>query len=324
MPVGKLDGAFLAPLSGYNTTTKVMAAQANLIDGGCLLSVYFLHSFVDVFGASLVMGAWAENCRKEGLPLRQGRQSLGLPSSPILRQDEYERLKKRPELWNVLGLDWPPVRRNSAPATSFQNTSIISTSIFSATPTTVSKLEQDASPAPVPLMAPNGQKAAGWISTKDALAALLWRCIMKARFPSQPVTNMRVENYNSVIAVAMDGRKSLAIPINYVGNVVFESMTELLVLSSRQRPVSLQSPPPCMDLSKRTSPTMNMYAVQYFVKQGKQSFSVCPWDNSRTIRSVQPRQPNGNVEVVIGLEVEQMERLRADPDLSQYLAYESW
>ena len=64
MPVGKLDGAFLAPLSGYNTTTKVMAAQANLIDGGCLLSVYFLHSFVDAFGASLVMGAWAENCRK--------------------------------------------------------------------------------------------------------------------------------------------------------------------------------------------------------------------------------------------------------------------
>ena len=41
-----------------------MAAKANLIDGGCLLSVYFLHSFVDVFGASLVMGAWAENCRK--------------------------------------------------------------------------------------------------------------------------------------------------------------------------------------------------------------------------------------------------------------------
>ena len=148
-------------------------------------------------------------------------------------------------------LDWRPLRRNSASATSFQNTSIISTSIFSATPTTISKLKQDASPAPVPLMAPNGQKAAGGISTKDALGALLWRRIMKARFPSQPVTNMRVENYNSVIAVAMDGRKSLAIPIDYVGNVVFESMTELLLLSSRQRPVSLQSPPSCMDLSKR-------------------------------------------------------------------------
>ena len=36
-----------------------------------------------------------------------------------------------------------------------------------------------------------------------------------------------MENYNSVIAVAMDGRRSLGIPIDYIRNVVFESMTEL-------------------------------------------------------------------------------------------------
>lgn len=63
MPVSKLDGAFLVPLSGYNTTTKAMAAQADLSDGECLLSVYFWHSFVDAFGASPVTGASEECCR---------------------------------------------------------------------------------------------------------------------------------------------------------------------------------------------------------------------------------------------------------------------
>ena len=194
MPVSKLDGAFLAPLSGYNTNTntKVMAAQANLIDGGCLLSVYFLHSFVDAFGASLVMGAWAENCRKlqenfaspspplvlagaestsASLTRLTVPKTLQLPSilektasSLTSRQEEYERLKKRPELWKVLGLDWRPLQKNSAPP--FPNTSLISTSVFSATPTTLSKLKRDASPASEPSETPNGQRTASWISTR--------------------------------------------------------------------------------------------------------------------------------------------------------------
>ena len=42
MLVGKLDSAFLARLSRYNTTAKVIAAQSDLIAGGYLLSVYFL------------------------------------------------------------------------------------------------------------------------------------------------------------------------------------------------------------------------------------------------------------------------------------------
>ena len=60
IPVGKLDSAFLARLSRYNTTAKVISAQSDLIAGGYLLSVYFLHLGVDAFGASLVMGVWGE------------------------------------------------------------------------------------------------------------------------------------------------------------------------------------------------------------------------------------------------------------------------
>ena len=263
----------------------------------------------------------------------------------------------------MLGLDWRPLQSNSAPP--FQNTSIISTSIFSATPTTLSKLKRDASPAPVPLEAPNGQETAGWISTKDALAALLWRCIMKARFPSQPVTNIRVENYKSVIAVAMDGRRSLGIPIDYVGNVVFESMTELDIGTLTSPETSLASIATILrgSLEASRSPELlndavalascipdvrNLaYAIPDWVgkdliltswvdmpyyehvwgpifgKTGKAEFFRMPKGQFEGICSVQPRQPNGKVEVVIGLQVEQMERLRADPELNQYLAYES-
>ena len=54
MPMGKLEGAFLAPLDGYNAATKIIAvaAQTSLINGGYLLSVYFLPSFLNAFGAS--------------------------------------------------------------------------------------------------------------------------------------------------------------------------------------------------------------------------------------------------------------------------------
>ena len=64
---------------------------------------------------------------------------------------------------------------------------------------------------------------------------------MKARCPLQPVTNIRAENYKSVIAVAMDGRKSLGIPIDYVGNLVFESMTELDIGTLTSSETSLTS-----------------------------------------------------------------------------------
>lgn len=391
MPVSKLDGAVLAPLSGYNTTTKIMAAQANLIDGGCLLSVYFLHSFVDAFGASLVMGTWAENCRKlqedlaypattlvlggaestsASLARLTAPRTLQLPhvlkqttSSLTLRQEEYDRLKKRPELWKVLGLDWRPRPKESAPP--FQDTSLITTGVFSATPTTLSKLKQDASPASEPYETTNGQRTAGWISTKDALAALLWRCIMKARFPSHPVMNGHTGDCKSVIAVAMDGRRSLGIPINYIGNVVFESMTELdigtltspetrlaSVASILRRSLEANKSPALLkdavalascipdvrslayaipdwvgkDLILTSWVDMPFYEHEWgpiFGKTGQTEFFRMPKGQFEGICSVQPRQPSGKVEVVIGLEIEQMKRLRADPELIKYLKFES-
>ena len=387
MPVSKLDGAYLAPLSGYNTTSKVMAAQANLIDGGILLSVYFLHSFVDAFGASLVMGAWANNCRKlQGNfrpppPPLPGTEStsahlarltapttLQLPSiltnsatsSPISRQENYETLKIRPELWKLLGLDWRPRPTSSAPP--FQNKSIIRTIIFSTTPTSLEKLKRDASPN---LEALNGQETTSWISTKDALAALLWRCIMKARFPSSSKSTSDKEEYNSIIAVAMDGRRSLGIPIDYIGNVIFESMTELdlgtlispdtslatIATSLRRSLEDSKSPDLLNDAVSLASCIPDLRSLGYaipdwlgrdliltswvdmpyyehvwgpmFGNTGKTEFFRMPKGQFEGICSVQPRQPTGKVEVVIGLEAEQMQRLRTDPELCQYLSFES-
>ena len=60
IPMDKLDSAFLARLSRYKTTAKVIAAQSDLIAGGYQLSINFLHSCVNAFGASLVMGVWGE------------------------------------------------------------------------------------------------------------------------------------------------------------------------------------------------------------------------------------------------------------------------
>ena len=104
MLVGKLESAFLAPLSRYNTTTKVIAAQSNLINGGYLFSAYFLHSCVDAFGASLVMGVWGElpqGVRKRRvrvcLSAKKKRQSLGLGLA--LSSPHYPPYSTKPSLY---------------------------------------------------------------------------------------------------------------------------------------------------------------------------------------------------------------------------------
>lgn len=384
MPLSALNAKLLAPLSGYKTSNKVMAAQANFIDGGCLLSVYFLHTFVDGWGACMVMGAWAHNSRSLQAPSLGSLGSLGshplarltapatrtpqvpdvlstsTATSSISRRAEYERLKKRPELWQLLGLDWRPAPKAPSVQEFAPSTMTMNTSIFTATAETLAKLKTDTLPA-----SPGGHdNALPWISTKDALAALLWRSIMKARFPS-PLTVEDGKPVNSIVAVAIDARSALGIPTDYIGNVIFESMTELSIESLKDPQVHLASiatrlraslqaakePARLRDAVALASSIpdarrlafafsdwvgadlivtswidMPFYEQEWgpiFGKTGKAEFFRMPKGQFEGICSVQPRHPDGSVDIVIGLNAEQMKRLRADATFGKYLAFKS-
>jgi hypothetical protein len=365
MPLSALDAKFLAPMSGYKTSNKVMAAQANFIPGGCLLSVYFQHSFVDAYGTSLVMAAWAENCRE--LQAASSTAVTALPTCPKSlemppalqvtspRPAEYSQLKRREELWRLLGLDWR--KPKSGPPEPFQISAGMRSTIFSITPQALTKLKAQATP----LADSTGNGGGpGWISTKDALAALLWRSIIKARFPTPPAENT-ARRQESIVSVAIDGRRGLNIAPTYIGNVVFNSMTELPIkellspdlslafiatrirkaLEMNKDPATLRSAVALAaniadvrglvyafpdwvgeDLILTSWVDLPFYEHEWgpiFGATGRTEFFRMPKGQFEGICSVQPRHPNGIVDVVIGLKDEQMRRLHTDEEFAQYL-----
>jgi hypothetical protein len=230
-PPSKLDGQLLAPLAGVATTQRVMAAQANFIPGGCLLSVGFSHQFTDAYGVYLILEKWAQYSRRvQSLPAQpaafpctqsQPRTSL----HPVLQVSydkaakQYSTLKQRPELWKLIGLDWRGSATSPPPKPPYQLAAgATETCIFCLSVAAQASLKKAAS-------AFSSSSSPSLISTNDALVAWIWRAVTKARFPKgQPNAPYRD---NSYVSVAIDGRRPLSIPADYAGNVVFCSMTNM-------------------------------------------------------------------------------------------------
>ena len=236
MPRSKLDSEVLAPLvSGIRSTLKVITVQINFIPGGCLLSFCVSHSFVDASGAATALKMWAKHCRElQNLPKANDSdqsQYDGVPPSlhKGVNDAEYHKVKHRPELWHLLALhatenlERDPAAttvkhfRHLPAATLTPHNSNISACIFSINSAAMKKLKQEASP-----------HAPEWVSSGDALVALLWRSIMRARFPPEILDAAQAAK-ESMVSVAVDGRKlrSLQIPPSYIGSVIFCSMTRL-------------------------------------------------------------------------------------------------
>lgn len=377
MPLSKLDGRVLAPLvSGIGTTSKVATIQINLIPGGCLLSLCTSHSFIDARGCATVLKIWAEHCRQ--LQNYSAASSLNgidpLASSgtlPLLHtkgsHEIYQNLKDRSNLWQLLGLHatenlgsdtLAPKKRDFShfpaappPSKDLEHTSCI----FAFTPDALKKLKEEASP-----------EGPEWISSGDALMAMLWRSIMLARFPSE-ASDAAQSTKESIVTVAVDGRKYLRppLPSSYIGNVVFCCMTKLsigdlfspntsladLALRIRrnveatkqqgvlEEALSLAASIPDVsslrfafqdffgaDLITTSWIELPFYDIDFgpiFGYDGRVEFFRMPEGQFGGICSLQPRQKNGTVNVIICLNAEQMNRLRENEQFAQYAQFVS-
>ncbi|KAI5200843.1 hypothetical protein E4T38_06378 [Aureobasidium subglaciale] len=370
MPLSLMDPRLLAPEAGYMTSMRVMAARANFIPGGCLLTVYFQHAFMDAFGSALVTGVWAENCRKlqeaersvaSSSPLASLEAPKELEMPPALRWENieaseiaYQELKTRPELWKTLSLDW----RNHSVAAPFSNHDKMVTALFRISSADLIDLKNTAS-----LKLPKSSEisAPQFLSTADSLGGLLWRTIMRARYPPEKQPPVR----ESIINVAMDGRRGLGLPSNYPGNVIFASMTEKNVdwLTSPSTTVGdvafeLRKSLTANKRSQNLSDALRLVASirdhsslkfaipdwshedliltswielpfyehvwgPEFGETQKAEFFRMPKGQFEGICSVQPRRPGGSVEVIVGLEPEQMEAFKNDPEVLEYLSFVS-
>lgn len=380
MPHSKLDARVLAPLAaGIGTTRKVITARMNFIPGGCLLTMCLSHAFTDAWGISVIVGQWAKNCRELQEPSdhvaakvdtrTEETKPLSVRRSGTL--EDYERLKHRPELWRLLGLDWKardaiePLACSdpfSPGAAERAEGRVMITSVFSFSPAALKRLKRDASPnAPDP----SGESPA-WISTKDAVAAFMWQHIMRARFPPSYMKRNGVDRL-SIATVAVDGRTRLSPPIppSYTGNVIFCCMNELplSVLTSPDTSLAEITPKIRSNLEKCKSrevlsdavllaasipdvrqlrygisswtaeelvtsswadlPFYDMDWGDIFGKTGRMEFFRMPKGQLEGICFQHPRHVDGSVDIVVGLEVEQMKRLRDDKDFLAYVAFVS-
>ncbi|KAK3324442.1 transferase family-domain-containing protein [Cercophora scortea] len=246
MPLSRLDAALFAPyVAGTATTTKPFMIQVNWIPGGCLLTISISHAVVDASGAGVVIQSWAQLCREaQGLSESQTNgaatediNGAGNSISAVYNENalsaSFQTLKTRSELWKLLAAG------GSIPG--------METAIFSFSRDAIARLKQDATPS----------DKSQWISGNDALTALIWRSVMRARFSHEGDAKLSTTSGSqatgingngagingepkSIVSVAINGRSLLnpPLPASYINNVVYCCMTELPLTQVLSSPLS--------------------------------------------------------------------------------------
>ena len=183
--LSKMKGELLSPLPFFPDPedVPVMAAQANFVDGGVLLVVCVHHAVADVRGFSSIVETWAKHVSGGGL------EKVGLDRSLLMAQGKTVDPANHME-YNIGGPPW-----------AFATDVPMMAKIFRFSAAQLAKLKAEA----------NGEGS--WVSTNDALCALLWRSITIARAPSSEKM--------STLGFAVDGRLRMdpPLPPSYIGNV---------------------------------------------------------------------------------------------------------
>lgn len=198
-PIHKLDPAILLP---QDTTLKpdnqsVMLVKVTKIRGGLIVAHSINHSFMDGGAMVVIAKIWATFCRGE-----DGTRYLtqeALERCRLMRGIPGSRVADFPELTQV---SQGPTRQIATVA----KPKVVEYEIFFFSSGKLAELKKMAS------VTENHFGTSGWISTSDALCALLIHCIKAARDKQTPVT----------LGLAMDFRACLnpPMPADYIGNAV--------------------------------------------------------------------------------------------------------
>ncbi|KAL0932082.1 enoyl- hydratase isomerase family [Colletotrichum truncatum] len=205
------------PMSSFNADTfmrrsvwpypgerlPVSLPQANFIQGGLILSWCFYHMFGDGKTFLIWTKIWAEECRRaQGLEvanpfnlseaLLKDRQRVMSPSG-----ENKGQIEDHPE-YTVL----PFTPQGMPPNMLSENHR---GQVFYFSPESLARLKAEASPQNATV--PTKQT---WISTNDALAALLWRTVMAVQSPLETLEGDPVSVFN----IAVDGRQRTDPPVH--------------------------------------------------------------------------------------------------------------
>lgn len=211
----------------------VMVARVNIVKGGLILAIGIHHSAMDAAGIATVLKTWAGHTKTKFLfPRATGDEAAkpnllppnSLDRNPLIRAstaagvDPQVKIKDHPQ-YKLQPTTTIQKDTEDAPTTpsTFTLPPLTLTVFYFAVPK-LAALKSSASPS------------SSFISTNDALCALLWSSITRARnFPENTAEGLEIPS--SILGFVVDGRRRLSTPLSpsYVGNAILYASTGLPV-----------------------------------------------------------------------------------------------
>lgn len=199
---------------GQDAKDGLMVAtfQITFIKGGFILGLAMHHSLTDAPGADGFLTTWAENsmAAKNGSPFKpiddanRDRSRLSAPKPPSA--ERWKQLDGKFTTLKDVGGPTPP------PPADFVIPPIVSR-IWHLSSTSLEQLKADASPLRT---GDRVSKAQSWISTYDAVMALFWKTMTRAKIP---LLNPSMDDKSSIIHPAnARSRLDPPLPPRYLGN----------------------------------------------------------------------------------------------------------
>ncbi|KAI2603528.1 transferase family-domain-containing protein [Hypoxylon fragiforme] len=331
----------------------VVDFQANFVPGGVLMGVACFHVFGDAKSYFTWFETWAEECRRiQGLvttvneipdELFTDREKAMKPSgrNPGRREDHPE----------LLVLPFTP----DAPPPKMVSLAHVGQAFYFS-PENIAKLKADTAPK-------NATEPAGveYVSTNDAVSALMWRSVMNAQNPVDTLEGDPVSVFN----IAVDGRTRTNPPVhprtlgNWLGWVVQQMPIRKMLTTAnladmaaliRKSILKLDNEfvddlnamfedvedvnrvvaaafvdVPGYNIFQTSWVNFNVYDLDFGTKLGGIKATRCPDIGVVNGGSaVLPALPNGGIEMIIGVEDKCLPRLLADPILKKYTEAVTW
>ena len=220
IPMSELDGNVLAPAGMVREEeAAAMAAQLNIIDGGCLLCVCVHRSVMDSTGVATCLRLWARRCRElQGAPeIQPGAAELearSLDRRPLFGGEAKAEVTKHPAYKITQAPPGSKAFSDEAGRQSTLSTSSTAVAMFGIDMDTLIGFKHDM----LEHLAEHGSDGA-WVSSHDVLCAILWHAITAAR-SSSDIDESSSTAGSSRLGMAVEARTKLEppLPTTYLGN----------------------------------------------------------------------------------------------------------
>lgn len=217
-PLSKLLTAQLGPMGALpeGSDQPVMAAQANFIEGGLLLTVGVHHSVCDASALDAIVNTWSRNT------------AASSGSSKSFTSYDAQSNNRSPLMKGMPGADLVDFPEYTLPPPANVDTQVLpgmtfdmpplAARVFHFSPESLAKLKE----------------AAAAFSTNDALCAFIWQRITLARTRSGFFNDPSSGEETSALAFAINIRNQTSPPLppTYLGNASMASITKRLTIST--------------------------------------------------------------------------------------------